>query len=109
MAQTALTTTDRLRSAATSDEPLNFRQAPHNIEAEQALLGAILVNNEAHDRVSSFLEVNHFFDPLHGEIFDTLSKLIHAGKQATPVTLKTFFENAEPIDADMTVPQYLGR
>lgn len=109
MAQTALTTTDRLRSAATTDEPLTFRQAPHNIEAEQALLGAILVNNEAHDRVSSFLEVQHFFDPLHGEIFDTLSKLIFAGKQATPVTLKTFFENAEPIDANLTVPQYLGR
>jgi replicative DNA helicase len=109
MAQTALTTTDRLRAAAASDEPLTFRQPPHNIEAEQALLGAILVNNEAHDRVSAFLEVQHFFDPLHGEIYDTLSKLIHAGKQATPVTLKTFFENAEPIDADLTVPQYLGR
>ena len=109
MAQNALTTTDRLRAAAHADEPVSFRQAPHNIEAEQALLGAILVNNEAQDRVSSFLEPGHFFDPLHGEIFDTLSKLIFAGKQATPVTLKTFFENAEPIDADLTVPQYLGR
>lgn len=109
MAQTALTTTDRLRAAPGGNDALPFRQAPHNIEAEQALLGAILVNNEAHDRVSSFLEVQHFFDPLHGEIFDVLSKLIHAGKQATPVTLKTFFDNAEPIDTDLTVPQYLGR
>lgn len=109
MAQNALTTADRLRAAASADEPLSYRESPHNIEAEQALLGAILVNNEAHDRVSSFLEVAHFYDPLHGEIYDTLTKLIQAGKQATPVTLKTFFETAEPIDAGLTVPQYLGR
>src|SRR5262249_34443264 len=76
-----------------------FRAAPHNIEAEQALLGAILVNNKAHDRVSSFLEAHHFYDPLHQEIYQTLTKLIALGKQATPITLRTFFENAEPIDA----------
>jgi replicative DNA helicase len=85
-----------------------FRRAPHNIEAEQALLGAILINNEAMDRVSSFLEPIHFYDPLHGQIFETAGKMIQAGKQATPVTLKTFFENAEPIDQHLTVPQYLG-
>src|SRR5262249_46204955 len=67
------------------------------------------VNNEAHDRVSGFLEANHFFDPLHQQIYETLSKLIASGKQATPITLKTFFETAEPIDAGLTVPQYLGR
>src|SRR5262245_47692616 len=90
-------------------EALPFRVAPHNIEAEQALLGAILVNNEAHDRVSSFLEAQQFYDPLHQQIYETLSKLIASGKQATPITLKTFFETAEPIDAGLTVPQYLGR
>ena len=52
--------------------PLPFRAAPHNIEAEQALLGAILVNNEAHDRVSGFLEPHHFYDPLHQQIYETL-------------------------------------
>jgi replicative DNA helicase len=90
-------------------EDLPFRAAPHNIEAEQALLGAILVNNEAHDRVSSFLEAHHFYDPLHQQIYEHCSKLIAAGKQATPITLKSFFENAEPIDATLTVPQYLGQ
>ena len=60
---------------------LPFRIAPHNIEAEQALLGAILINNEAQDRVSSFLEPKHFFDPLHAQIYETLGKLIHSGKQ----------------------------
>ena len=76
---------------------LPLRRAPHNLEAEQALLGAILVNNEAHDRVSGFLEPQHFFDPLHQQIYETAATLIGAGKQATPITLKTFFENAEPI------------
>ena len=90
-------------------EALPFRAAPHNLEAEQALLGAILVNNEAHDRVSSFLEPHHFYDPLHQQIYEVTSKLIASGKQATPITLKTFFESAEPIDAGLTVPQYLGR
>jgi replicative DNA helicase len=109
MANTAILATEKLKQAASADEPLTFRQVPHNIEAEQALLGAILVNNEALDRVSGFLSPDHFYDPLHGRIYETLATLIHAGKTATPVTVKTFFENVEPIDAHMTVPQYLGR
>lgn len=109
MANPAFLATEKLKQAVSADEALTFRQPPHNLEAEQALLGAILVNNEALDRVSGFLSPAHFFDPLHGRIFETLATLIHAGKTATPVTVKTFFENAEPIDANLTVPQYLGR
>jgi replicative DNA helicase len=108
MTQTALSLIDSPAKSA-APEAQRFREAPHNIEAEQALLGAILINNEAMDRVTSFLEPLHFFDPLHGEIFETAAKMIHAGKQATPITLKTFFDAAEPIDANLTVPQYLGR
>ena len=108
MAQSATLISERLKAAAAADEPLTFRQAPHNLEAEQALLGAILVNNESMDRVSSFLEPGHFYDPLHQQIYETAAKLIHAGKQATPITLRTFFENAEPISPGLTVPQYLG-
>ncbi len=93
---------------AAQDSAVQFRAVPHNIEAEQALLGAILVNNEAADRVSGFLEPRHFFDPLHGRIYESASKLIMAGKRATPITLKTFFEHEEPI-GDLSVPQYLGR
>ena len=109
MAQPAVLPTDQLRSAASATEPVHFRQVPHNIEAEQALLGAILINNESLDRVSAFLDPEHYYDPLHAQIYEIAAKLIQAGKQATPVTLKTFFENAEPIDTHMTVPQYLGR
>jgi len=109
MADPAVLATERLKQVVSTSEPLTFRQPPHNLEAEQALLGAILVNNEALDRVSGFLSPAHFFDPLHGKIYETLAALIHAGKTATPITVKTFFENVEPIDANMTVPQYLGR
>ncbi|MGH6792171.1 MAG: replicative DNA helicase [Methyloceanibacter sp.] len=85
-----------------------FREPPYNLEAEQALLGAILVNNEAVDRVSSFLKPDHFFDTLHGRIYEASSKLILGGKRATPITLKTFFQAEEPV-GELTVPQYLGR
>ena len=67
-----------------------FRMPPHNIEAEQALLGAILVNNEAFYRVSDFLEPKHFFEPIHQRIFELAGSLVRANKLATPVTLKTF-------------------
>ncbi|MBN9040306.1 MAG: replicative DNA helicase [Rhizobiales bacterium 62-47] len=85
-----------------------YRTAPHNIEAEQSVLGAILVNNDAFYRVSDFLEPKHFFEPIHQTIFETAASLIRAGKVATPITLKTFV----PADTDiggMTVAQYLAR
>src|SRR6266850_6133362 len=85
-----------------------YRAAPHNIEAEQALLGAILVNNEALYRVSDFLEPVHFFEPVHSQIYDTARSLIRTGKLASPVTLKTFLP-AEVDIAGLTVAQYLAR
>src|SRR5580698_3799650 len=85
-----------------------FRSAPHNIEAEQALLGAVLVNNEAFYRVSDFLEPKHFFEPIHQRIFELASGLIRANKLATPVTLKTFLPGDTDI-AGLSVNQYLAR
>src|ERR1700757_2257340 len=85
-----------------------FRTAPHNIEAEQALLGAILVNNEAFYRVSDFLEPKHFFEPIHQRIYELAGGLIRVSKTATPVTLKTFL----PADFDvagLSLNQYLAR
>jgi len=95
------------RKAPTEAAPL-YRTAPHNIEAEQALLGAILVNNEAYYRVSDFLEPRHFFEPVHQNIYEITGSLIRVGKIANPVTLKTFL----PADVDiagLTVSQYLAR
>ena len=85
-----------------------YRSAPHNIEAEQSVLGAILVNNDAFYRVSDFLEPKHFFEPIHQTIFETAGSLIRMGKVATPVTLKTFVP-AETDIGGMTVGQYLAR
>jgi replicative DNA helicase len=85
-----------------------YRAAPHNIEAEQALLGAILVNNEAFYRVSDFLEPRHFFEPIHQTIFQLARDLIRAGKIATPVTLKTFLDANIDIGG-LNVSQYLAR
>ena len=84
-----------------------FRTAPHNIEAEQALLGAILVNNDAFYRVSDFLDPEHFSEELHRRIFEIAQSLIRAGKLATPITLKTFLGDTDL--GGMTVSQYLAR
>src|SRR5579863_2049734 len=85
----------------------NFRLPPHNIEAEQALLGAILVNNDAFDRVSDFLRAEHFSEELHRRIYDIMASLIRAGKIATPITLKTFLGDHDL--GGITLPQYLAR
>src|ERR1700735_4705271 len=86
-----------------------YRSAPHNIEAEQSVLGAILVNNDAFYRVSDFLEPKHFFEPIHQTIFETAGSLIRMGKGATPGTLKTFVPADTDLGAGMTVGQYLAR
>lgn len=86
----------------------SYRSPPHNIEAEQALLGAILVNNEACDRVSAFLDPSHFFEAVHARIYETAATLIRAGKLASPVTLKTYFERDETLK-EIGGPAYLAR
>src|ERR1700749_4813138 len=103
----ALTDSTVLKLAPDPATPA-YRTAPHNIEAEQSLLGAILINNDAFYRVSDFLEPKHFFEPLHQTIYETAASLIRMGRVPTPVTLKTFL----PADTDiggMTVGQYLAR
>src|ERR1700738_5692095 len=95
-----------LQGQGSAAEP-KFRVAPLNIEAEQALLGAILVNNDAFDRVSDFLRPEHFSEEVHRRIFDVAAQLIRAGKLASPITLKTFL--GEHDIGGVTVPQYLAR
>jgi len=63
---------------------------PHNIEAEQQLLGAILTNNDVYDRVSSLVRAEHFFEPVHRRIFDIAAARILKNALASPVTLKAF-------------------
>ncbi len=79
---------------------------PHNIDLEQALLGAILTNNDAFWRVSDFLEPGHFFEPIHGQIFEIMGSLIRAGRAAMPQTLLTFLP--ERLTPDLSMKHYLA-
>ena len=97
-----------LAARAITEREQTYRSAPQNIEAEQALLGAILVNNEAFYRVSDFLEPNHFFEPVHRRIYQVAGELIRANKIANPVTIKTFLP-ADLAIGDITLNQYLAR
>ena len=87
---------------------LAYRTPPSNLEAEQALLGAILVNNSAYHRVSGFLEPRHFAEAVHGRIFAAISKLIERGQIANPVTLKNLFDQDGAL-AEVGGAQYLVR
>ncbi len=84
------------------------RQAPNNIEAEQALLGAILVNNDAFYRVSDFLKPEHFYEPLHRRIYEVTAERIRGGNAVDPILVKSFLPADDPV-GDMTVAQYLAR
>jgi replicative DNA helicase len=84
------------------------RRPPANVEAEQALLGAVLINNDAFDRVSDFLRPEHFVEEVHRRIFDIAGALIRAGKLASPITLRTFLGDHE-VGEGVTVSAYLAR
>ena len=73
----------------------NQKEMPCNIEAEQALIGSVLVSNEIYDEISSIIDSNKFFDPIHIKIFEVIEKLISKGLLANPITLKNYFENNE--------------
>ena len=90
------------------DEGVAYRSLPHNDEAEQALLGAMLVNNEVANRVSAFLFPDHFFQPVHGRIYEAALKIVERGQRADPVTLKHYFETDDAL-ADIGGAQYLAR
>jgi replicative DNA helicase len=81
---------------------------PHNVEVEQALLGALMINNAELDHVSDVLKADDFFAPIHGKIYEAILNLGASGKQANAITLKTFFQNEEPI-GELSVPLYLVR
>jgi len=81
---------------------------PHNIEAEQQLLGAILVNNDVFDRIVSLVRPEHFFDPVHQRIFEIASARIQKNALASPVTLKAFMEEDEGLK-ELGGPAYLVR
>ena len=72
---------------------LQLSQAPHNLEIERGLLGALLCSNDLFPLVSEALQPEHFFERVHSRIYETASTLCRDGKTASPITLKTYFED----------------
>src|SRR6266702_3716755 len=84
------------------------RIPPHSLEAEQALLGALLHNNLAFERVAEFLRPENFSDPSHGRIFEAISHLISRGHIADPITLKEYFDRDNAL-SEVGGGQYLAQ
>ncbi|MDX6751383.1 replicative DNA helicase [Geminicoccaceae bacterium 1502E] len=99
---------DTLERAADAPAGPTFRTQPHNIEAEQSLLGAVLVNNEAFHRVSDFLRAEHFYEPVHQRIFEACAIRIGRGQLADHRTLYHLFET-DPALQELDGPRYLAR
>jgi replicative DNA helicase len=89
-------------------DPDPIRIPPYNTDAEQALLGAMLINNATYSRVSEFLQAEHFGNAVHGRIFAAIGKLIESGQRADPVTLKGLFDQDAAL-ASIGGSQYLAR
>ena len=69
----------------------NLRIVPMNIEAEQALLAALLTSNSVYERISDFLRPEQFYDDINGKIFEAIAKLLENNQLADPLTLKNYF------------------
>ncbi|MEZ5685069.1 MAG: replicative DNA helicase [Paracoccaceae bacterium] len=89
-------------------EPANIDTLPHNIEAEQQLLGAILTNNDIFDRIAAIVKPEHFFEPVHQRIYEVAIARIQKNALASPVTLKAFLEEDEGLK-ELGGPAYLAR
>ena len=81
-----------------------LEELPNNIEAEQSVIGSILLSNEIFDEISMLINNKNFYDPMHQKIFAAIEKLIYGGMLANPITLKNHFENEKD---ELNVPEYL--
>ena len=82
----------------------NFKELPNNIEAEQSVIGSILVTNEIFDEINTIVSNVNFYDPMHQKIFNAIESMIYKGMLANPITLKNYFENEKD---ELNVPEYL--
>ena len=81
-----------------------LEEHPNNIEAEQSVIGSILLSNEIFDEINMIIVSKNFYDPMHQKIFGAIEKLIYSGMLANPITLKNHFENEKD---ELNVPEYL--
>tara|TARA_B100000886_G_scaffold4836_1_gene3016 strand:- start:1810 stop:3225 length:1416 start_codon:yes stop_codon:yes gene_type:complete len=79
-------------------------ELPNNIEAEQSVIGSVLLNNEIFDDINLIINSKNFYDPIHKKIFEALEKLIYGGLLANPITLKNYFEKEKD---ELNIPEYL--
>lgn len=96
---TALETREIAAPATDKELEKSYQEMPYNIEAEQALLGAMLVDNTAMNHVGDFLQASHFYQPVHMRIFEAIQKYVDKGMIANPVTLKPYFDKDEALAA----------
>ena len=82
----------------------NTNELPNNIEAEQSVIGSILVSNEIFDEINTIISHLNFYDPMHQKIFSAIENLIYKGTLANPITLKNYFENEKD---ELDIPDYL--
>ena len=91
------------------DSQTEYKQAPpHNLEAEQSLIGAVFLNNEAYWRVNDIIDADHFYEPIHQRIWSLICLQIEQQKIANPITLKSFFAEDEEVVPRRTVRAYLA-
>ena len=81
-----------------------FEELPNNIEAEQSVIGSILLSNEIFDDINLIISSKNFYDPIHKKIYEALEKLIYGGMLANPITLKNYFEKEKD---ELNIPEYL--
>ena len=82
----------------------DIKELPNNIEAEQSVIGSILLNNEIFDEINLLINSKNFYDPMHQKIYMAIEKLIYSGMLANPITLKNYFENEKD---ELNIPNYL--
>ncbi len=82
----------------------NIEELPNNIEAEQSVIGSILISNEIFDEISILISNKNFYDPMHQKIFNAIENLISKGMLANPITLKNYFEKEKD---ELNIPDYL--
>lgn len=90
------------------EDNVAFRELPHNHQAERAVLGALLSNNDAINRIADFLLSEHFFEPVHQRIYRSIQNCMERGIIATPITLKNFFDHDAAL-AEVGGAEYLIR
>ncbi len=81
-------------------------ELPNNIEAEQSVIGTILISNEIFDEINTIISSKNFYDPLHQKIYSAIETLIYKGLLANPITLKNYFENEKD---EINIPEYLSK